>query len=152
MERVKLLQNPLPIDRVAARVVKKAKPENLWRPMPRVWDDNAFSTEVIRTKELHDSAPQELRNLIGRRRDRLTIVGFAEEQPTGKNSSGRWVVRCDCGNYEGRSHILRWLGTPGTDHCIECEVRRRKRKISWDGEKDKPPIHRKALTLEDLRG
>jgi len=152
MERVKLLQNHLPIDRVAARVIKKAKPENQWRPLPRVWDDNAFSAEVLRTKELPKAAPKELRNLVGRRRDRLTIVGFAEDQPTGKNASGRWVVRCDCGNYEGRSHILRWLGTAGTDHCIECETRRRKRKTTWAGEDDKTPPVRKALTLEDLRG
>lgn len=33
MDREKLLQNPLPIDRVAARVVRASKPEHLWRPM-----------------------------------------------------------------------------------------------------------------------
>lgn len=48
MNREKMLQNPMPIDRVAARVVKKAKPEHLWRPMPKDKPDMAPATRATR--------------------------------------------------------------------------------------------------------
>jgi hypothetical protein len=37
----------------------------------------------------------------------------------------KWVVRCDCGKYEHRTKILRWLGTDATDLCRECRRRTR---------------------------
>jgi hypothetical protein len=43
MDREKLLQNPLPIDRVAARVTKAAKAENLWAPQPKPTTDFAVA-------------------------------------------------------------------------------------------------------------
>jgi hypothetical protein len=150
MERTKLLQNPLPIDRVAARVVRKAKTENIWRPVPKIPENELFSHEFLPTKKLPEAVPKELCRVIGMRRGRFTVIGYSAIQSSGKGASGRWVCRCDCGNYEARSHILRWLGTSGDDHCRECE----KRRIALRQRVDESVINtrtRKAITLEDLR-
>ena len=124
MDREKLLQNPLPIDRVAARVTKAAKATDIWAPKPKPKADFAESAEVLRTAPLPKGAPRELLALAGKRRGRMVIVGYAAEQ--GAGCSAKWVVRCDCGKYEHRTKILRWLGTDATDLCRECRHRTHK--------------------------
>ena len=131
MEREKLLQNPLPIDRVAARVVKKAKPEDQWRPMPKTVDyHHVVPGSVLRCAPLPKTAPQSLLALVGARRGRVVVLGYAAEQ-LDKHSSARWVVRCDCGNHEYRSRILRWIGTKADDMCRECRTRIYKLRGEW---------------------
>jgi hypothetical protein len=128
MDREKLLQKPLPIDRVAARVVRAAKPEHLWRPMPkdvRTAPPVDAILRVARTPLEAVRAKPELLTLPGRRRDRMVILGYAAEQGS-KNQKARWVVRCDCGNYEHRTQIFRWIGTDAPDMCRECRNRAHK--------------------------
>lgn len=125
MDREKLLQNPLPIDRVAARVVRAARPENLWRPMPKFVASGVPLGAIPKTVPIPFAALKAtptLRQLPGRRRDRMVIIGYAETQGS-QNQKARWVVRCDCGNYEARKEIFRWLGTDAPDMCRECRHR-----------------------------
>lgn len=128
MDRVKLLQNPQPIDRVARRVVKAAKPEDLWRPMPKHVEHLPAPGSVLRTAPIPwatlKSKPG-MAELIGKRRDRVKIVGYAADQKADKDNKdpARWVVRCDCGNQEYRTRIFRWIGTNAPDMCRECRVR-----------------------------
>lgn len=144
-----LLAGPVPIDRVARRVTKKSAPENLWQPPVRIMDHNRFSREIIRTGPLPKAAPKELHGLIGKRRGSMVIIGYAEEQPKGRCSRAQWVVRCDCGNYEGRSRILRWLGTVAPDFCLECC--RRAYLKSGNGEySPRAAASRNALKLDEI--
>jgi hypothetical protein len=119
-----LLETPLPVDRVARRVTRKAKPENVWMPSVRVSETTKFSREVLevtqppRNQEAHRVA----RDVIGRRRDRMVVIGYAKEQGSAKQAA-KWVCRCDCGNFEVRSAIKRWLGTDSPDMCLECRKR-----------------------------
>jgi hypothetical protein len=130
MNREKLLQNPLPIDRVAARVTKAAKAEHLWAPQPKPKSDFAESGEVLRTAPLPLGAPRELLALKGQRRGQMVVVGYAADQGIGSGGA-KWVVRCDCGRYEHRTRILRWLGTDATDLCRECRHRTHKLRGWW---------------------
>lgn len=125
MDRVKLLQNPLPIDRVAARVIRPAKPEQMWRPLLKPSPNAVESSDVLRIANIPRAAllnKPELENLPGKRRDRMVIVGYSANQGSPKQQA-KWVVRCDCGNYEHRSGIFRWLGTKAPDMCRECNMR-----------------------------
>ena len=134
MNRERLLQNPLPIDRVAARVVRPAKPENLWRPMPKEVPHITPVGAVLATAPIPWSALKstpKLRDLVGKRRDRMAVVGYAADQGSQKQSA-RWVVRCDCGNYEHRTQVFRWLGTASPDMCRECRNRAYKLRGEWN--------------------
>ena len=122
MDRERLQQNPLPIDRVARRVTKKARLEDTWRPATKPAPHHIFSSNVLEVAPLPPAAPKELLGLIGRRRGRLTVLGYAKLQGS-KGQQAKWVVRCDCGNYEQRTRILRWLGTDVDDMCSECRNR-----------------------------
>lgn len=131
----KLKETPLPIDRTAYRVVKKARPEDVWRPSNKPCDHIAHSNNVLPTKRPPSNAPE----CVGRRRGRMVVVGYSKDQPPPKNNSNaRWVVRCDCGNYEHRVRIMRWLGTHADDMCRECRNRLYKtRGYEVTGEKAK---------------
>lgn len=118
----RLLQNPLPVDRVAARVVRKAKPENVWMPAVGLSPGQIHSKNALPTKPLPFAAPKDMLRVVGQRRGRMTVIGYAAKQGS-QNKSARWVVRCDCGNYEQRSGILRWLSKPEGDECGECHKR-----------------------------
>jgi hypothetical protein len=124
MNEEKLLQNPLPIDRIAAQVVRAARPEDLWRPMPKQAPHSTPIGAVLATAPIPAEAvigSPKLIELAGKRRDRMVILGYAADQGSGKTA--RWVVRCDCGNHEHRVRIFRWLGTVAPDMCRECECR-----------------------------
>lgn len=125
MDKEKLLHNPLPIDRVAARVVRAAKPENMWRPMPKEAPHLTPVGVVLATAPIPWAAVSNnpgLRELQGKRRGRMVVIGYAADQGTGCNGA-RWVTRCDCGNFEHRSKVFRWLGTKAPDMCRECRNR-----------------------------
>jgi hypothetical protein len=121
MDRERLLQNPLPIDRVARRVTKKAKAEDVWMPQPKFCPDAVTSSEVLAVTTLPGSVPAHIRDLVGKRRGRMVIVGYSANQ--GSGCTAKWVVRCDCGNYGHRKRIVRWLGTMADDMCAECQRR-----------------------------
>lgn len=121
MNQEKLLQNPLPMDRVAARVTRPAKATDLWAPKPKNLHQFVASANVLRTAPLPAGVPRDMRELPGKRRGRMVIVGYAADQGVGL--SAKWVVRCDCGNYEHRTRILRWIGTDAIDFCRECQNR-----------------------------
>jgi hypothetical protein len=133
VNREKLLQNPMPIDRVAYRVIRAAKPENLWRPMPKDSPGAPPVGAVLATAPTPWLAVKnnpEMGSLIGKRRDRMTVLGYAAEQGA-KGQGARWVVRCDCGNQEYRGRVFRWLGTAAPDMCRECQNRAYKLRGEW---------------------
>lgn len=138
-----LLSTPLPVDRVAARVTRKARPEHLWQPAVKEVASKAFSREVLATQPppfaMKDEVLAEIFRL--KRRDRLEVIGYSAKQPPTTSGQGaKWVVRCDCGNYEERTRILRWLRTEAPDMCVECRVRAAKKKERWVP--DLPPAKR----------
>ena len=125
MNREKLLQNPLPIDRVAARVSRAARPEDIWRPMPKEMPNLTPVGAFLQTKKvpwISLNGNPKLAELPGKRRGRMVVIGYAADQGS-KKQGARWVVRCDCGNLEHRSAIIRWLGTDADDMCRECRTR-----------------------------
>jgi hypothetical protein len=120
MSMEKLLDCSGPIDKNAARVIRKARPEDVWIPKANAFDHIRHSENVLQTKPIPLASIQ-MAEIIGERRDRFTVIGYAADQ--NKNKPAKWVVRCDCGNYEHRSRILRWLFTEAPDMCVECRLR-----------------------------
>lgn len=145
-QRTRLQLAPRPVDRVSARVVKPARPEHLWQPKPRPAPGAVESDNVLRTAPLPAAAPVGLHQLPGQRRGRLTIIGYAAEQGA-RTKGAKWVVRCDCGRYEHRTSILRWLGTQADDCCRECHSRQHKLSGYVPS---KPPSERLDLRAEVL--
>lgn len=144
----RLLLTPTPVDRVAARVVKKAAPENLWRPLPSIHAAHAIATLPLAVAKIPPSVRHDhpVRRVIGGRRGRMTVVGYAADQPENGHRQARWVARCDCGNYEHRVRILRWLATQADDMCAEC----RNRAYIFGRKWDSAPAVR--LTVESTPG
>lgn len=139
----RLMRTPLPINRTALRVVMPAFQEDIWQPEPKKIT-RPFSRNAIAIQEPPIDAP----HIIGKRRDRLTVIGYAAEQSESKNTT-RWVVRCDCGNYETRKRILRWLGTDAPDFCTECQVREFKKRGEWF---PRSPAVRTTIAEHGFRG
>ncbi len=117
----KLKTHCVPVDKTASAVIKPADPEHLWQPKPKSHDGAIESSEVLPVVPVPKSAKW-MQNVIGKRRGKLTVIGYSAEQNPKKNA--RWVCRCDCGNYVTRTSILRWLGTQANDECRECHKRR----------------------------
>jgi hypothetical protein len=117
-----LLETPMPIDRVARRVTKKAKPEHIWAPAFTVPEQTKFSKEVLPTIQIPKSALS-----------KTNIEGSPKK-------NAKWVVRCDCGNYEHRCRIVRWLGTKADDACLECRERDYRKRGKWN--ETLPPAER----------
>lgn len=118
---MKLLECSGPIDKKAYKVVKKARLEDVWTPKPKTASHIIRSENVLRTRPLPKSA-KHMDVVIGKKRGRMTVVGYSEKQPSGDKPAA-WVARCDCGNFEHRTKILRWLGTDAQDMCTECRNR-----------------------------
>lgn len=110
------------VNATAARVIKPASALDKWAPKLKDAPHMALSSNVLSVAPMPRSMPDNVRACVGKRRDRLTVMGYAEDQGTAKGQA-KWVVRCDCGNYEHRTRILRWLGTRCGDMCRECRRR-----------------------------
>lgn len=119
----KLALGPAAVNSTAHRVVKPAAPQNVWSPKPGPMPHHRISDVPLATAPIPRAAPAPMRELVGKRRGRMTIYGYAADQ--GGGVSAKWVARCDCGNYEHRTRILRWLHTQADDMCAECLVRRK---------------------------
>lgn len=133
-EQLKL--SPIPVNRVAQRVVKKAAPEDVWSPMPKRVDKGVNPGDILRTAPVPKNS-QGIAAVIGKRRDRMTVIGYAADQGS-KAKPARWVVRCDCGNFEHRRSVLKWLSTKAPDMCRECRDRSFKKTGCWPGTGLKP--------------
>lgn len=138
--KVNLLLSPIPVNKTAHRVIKTAKPEDLWAPSVKT-DHAAHSREVLKVRPIPEAAAH-MRSVIGKKRDRLTVIGIHDAEKSSKKGAA-WVVRCDCGNYETRSTILRWLGTHAPDMCLECRARVWKKFGQWS-----PSVKAKRDTKE----
>ena len=126
----KLLGQTGPIDRVAARVVRKASREDLWEPKRFV---NELTVDV---QPLLLGARDRMAFLAAKTNDKtdysgltmgaLKIIGL------GRNGNVlRWVARCDCGMYVFRqtSACRRYLeNPPGSAPCCPRCVAKRKIK------------------------
>lgn len=126
--KVNLLLSPIPVNKTAHRVIKPAAPEDVWAPIVKT-DHRAHSREVLNIRPI-PAAAAHMQSVIGKKRDRLTVIGLYGADESTKKSKA-WVVRCDCGNYETRSTILRWIGTHAPDMCLECRARVWKKGGQW---------------------
>ena len=127
MDQMKMLQNPLPIDRVAARVVR-GKAEH-WQPQ-RFRNEDYF--DVQPTLRPFDGLT---RDYSGFRMGALRVLGLATPGVVSKKAR-KWVARCDCGSYVLRretafqNYEAKPKGTGGTC-CPRCTAKRKIRGI-WD--------------------
>lgn len=55
-------------------------------------------------------------DLTGAKFGRFTVVGYSAEK------SGRWVVRCQCGNYEFRRAKAITNANNDRDMCLDCRA------------------------------
>ena len=118
MDRTKLLQNPLPIDRVAARVLrgKGEHWEPTGNPMKRGPGDNLIGPTPGK------AMPATATDYTGERRGRLVAFRYLD----GK----RWVMRCDCGAFEHRD-IKKWIDRVLLDECHRCNDARYAKTGHW---------------------
>jgi hypothetical protein len=102
----KLLVNHIPIDRVAMRVVKKAKPEDLWAPNIRK-DNRVFSSEALATRKI----PQEaLRNKPERPNDDHRLRSEPGGRQAGCKVGGAlrlWQLRAQTVHFQVARHRRR---------------------------------------------
>lgn len=111
-----LLQHPRPVDSQAVKVGFKAG-EHF----------EATFDEKRPKRRLTMDAPPRMperpdweRNYTELRKGRLTALFWFKPRPNRKSSI--WVVRCDCGRYEFRFKLCRWLRENcANDMCEICE-------------------------------
>lgn len=128
----KIEHTPLPINRVAAQVVSKANPEHVWETAPNIEDTRTHSQNALSVCSPPAAMQKDvLAKIIGARRGRLVVIGYAKDQAPNPKAPARWVVRCDCGTYEHRTRILRWIEFPGDDMCKSCMDRRYRTLGKW---------------------
>src|SRR5688572_5807614 len=80
---------------------------------------------LVDPKRLRLSTP----NLTGRRFGRFEVVGMAATIPGTRNTGGRWVVRCSCGDYEVRTAKAIKNLSNGNDMCHIC--RKHEQTLRW---------------------
>lgn len=123
MDRIKLLQNPLPIDRVAARVVF-SKGDH-WEPgickSEPYWDT---PPPIMNPPRVLYTLPW-FKNPCGLTWGEMRCVGVAAQTSTGTGGSiHRLVARCSCGSYVLRKLNI-MLKKPVEDCCPRCHAKRR---------------------------
>lgn len=117
MDREKLLQNPLPIDRVTARVVR-AKGEH-WTPREvskRSWVSRPESLQP------EQEVPAVAGDYSGMRRGTFTLLRY-HSSGKGTHYGSMWLGRCDCGEYELRRGRLWAKKLHKHDCCNLCADR-----------------------------
>lgn len=59
------------------------------------------------------------KDVTGREFGRMRVIGYLGRHK-GKNSKGRWLVKCSCGDYEARSVKAITNPNNSSDMCVEC--------------------------------
>ncbi|HHU2814400.1 hypothetical protein N3K64_04780 [Escherichia coli] len=108
----------LPVDRVAARVAGKGVD---WTPNKVIQTgDSDLPLPICPTHDIKNlQQRREVESMIGRKRGRLTIIGLAAIQGSGK-SGARYVVRCVCGTYTYRRSAPFKKNSDEFDGCERC--------------------------------
>jgi hypothetical protein len=134
MNREGLLQNPLPVDRVARRsVFGKA---DHWEP---ALSSAVYSTPpaMIDPSEHHDATVLRARghfvDLRGRRWGDLLVIGLADVPL--KRDNLRWVCRCVCGGFTLRYSKAITRAIAPDAQCERCERKRKMRNAATWGKK-----------------
>jgi hypothetical protein len=98
-----------PINALAARVTK---PGIHFKPYskPSCYDVRDVQPQLKTWAESTGS------DLTGRKFGRFTVVGYSAEK------SGRWVVKCQCGNYEFRRSRSVTNPANDLDMCQDCRA------------------------------
>ena len=109
MNRTALLQNPLPVDGTAARVVF-GKGEH-WAPLHK-GPNEGWDAPPLPEAEM----PKGATNIAGVRRGHITALRYHR---TNQNNGPKWLVRCDCGRYELR-RLKTWIKSTAFDECERC--------------------------------
>lgn len=105
-----------PVDRVAASVLRGGaswEPKRRPADCERHWTDYPTHLVVPKPRPGHRST---FVDLTGRRVGRLTVVAFLGK-PNPKDKA-RWLVKCDCGDYEGRT--AKAINERSDDMCVNC--------------------------------
>lgn len=128
-----------PLNSTAARVTGKGvhyDPTRKPLTLQAAPDTRARENPIPCAKELLSAPAAILKSLQAQRWGRWTVIGYALQQPEGKNAKASWVVRCTCGRYETRStKAIRRAVTSG-DRCWECaHVEQVKRTYAMHGSK-----------------
>lgn len=113
----KLMQNPLPIDRTAARVLYGAADH--WEPYIPEEDRVTFDAPPLGYKRRGSYKLAGVR-IKGMRRGKM--VAWKHYGPS-KSGFSRWVFRCDCGKYEIRPISLWHKHANDNDACAVCRHR-----------------------------
>ena len=126
MDMERLLQNPLPIDRVAARVLR-GKSEH-WNPL-KFKNEEYFDVQPSMRQTDSNS-----RDFTGFRMGALRVLGVAAPGQGAKGT--KWVARCDCGMYVFRrvTAFRNYEAKPENGRgacCPRCTAKRKIRGI-WD--------------------
>ena len=126
MDRVRLLENPMPVDRVAARVVH-GKAEH-WTPaicMSQPYFDTQPETRKVTAKNLLNP---NFVDLTGRKIGLMRVCGLASD--AAQNGKGtRWVVRCQCATYVIVSGAAIKRASDPNAACPRCAAKRKIRGI-----------------------
>lgn len=117
---------PIPIDRVASRVVYTKDHYKFKNPSNEKCSTTPFPTRPI---------PKNTPDLTGLKKGSLTVIGLYGGIEVGfkrglnknrnKPQGHGWVCKCSCGNYTVRKS--KSLKKKCDDACIECTVLRRSR-------------------------
>ncbi len=100
----------IPIDRVAARVLKEGEHYEP-RRIPNKFSLLYHSETPLPIRPTPVDAPK----LVGITFGRLSVIGLHA------TVNGLWVVRCTCGNYEGRRTKAILNPKNKYDRCAKCE-------------------------------
>lgn len=107
MDRIAL--TPLPIDRLAARVMMRGEHWDIRRGQEHAHAETPLPTCPARPNEL---------DMTGFRADDLTVVGKSPQKS--KTDKALWVVRCNCGRYEHRTRKA-LMNKHGDHRCHYCQ-------------------------------
>lgn len=126
MNREKLLQKPLPINRVAARVLH-GKSEH-WTPMG-CRSQPYFDTPPLTRRPCREALRNPLfKDYTGVQVGFMRVIGqLAEGAPKAKKGT-RWVLRCECACYVIMSGAAIARNADLISACPRCVA---KRKLRW---------------------
>jgi hypothetical protein len=136
LKQVEILPPLFPVDSTARRVLGKGVE---WAPDLR--RQQYYLRSEIAPPPMRKVVPGNL-DLTGQRFGRLVVLGLGavKNQRLKSPPPASWVVRCDCGAFEGRTaKALRKPGNPDRHMCLHCgyvEMLKQKALKNWRPENE----------------
>jgi hypothetical protein len=138
---------PIPVDRVAGRVLSTGYHHEFTKTDQdrEVWE---IPPEVVPLYLV----PPTIRELFGKRKGSLLVVGYLGRRRTNGGNQGRQklLVRCDCGRHEIRNaQKWRQREVGGEDYCQLCARRERLKTRNLPG-KERDRLRQLYRTLKGV--